>query len=155
MRHHRIALVLPVLMAAVLALTGMAPPERAFAEDRAMGHGRFTTGGAAVTRFVFNVRVKSGGTVDGRARFFDGASLNLDLDVTCITFVNSTTVIIGGTDHDNPSTTYAFRAIDNGSSGSPADQITLPQSGQTCATFNTLGNWSVAGSGDDIEVRDV
>lgn len=155
MRNQRIALVLPALTAAVLALTGMAPPERMFAEDRAMGHGRFTTGGSAVTRFVFNVRVKTGGTVDGRARFFDNGSLDLDIDVTCITFVNSTTVIIGGTDHNNPGTTYAFRAIDNGSSGSPADQITLPQSGQTCATFNTLGNWSVAGSGDDIEVRDV
>jgi hypothetical protein len=155
MRHIRLAITLPALVTAVLALSGMAPPERGIAEDRAMGHGRFTTGGSAVTRFVFNVRVKSGGTVDGRARFFDGGSLDLDIDVTCITFVSSTTVIIGGTDHDNPSTTYAFRAIDNGSSGSPADQITLPQSGQTCATFSTLGNWSVAGSGDDIEVRDV
>lgn len=154
MRINRIALVLPVLAAAVVSSTGMAPPERAFAEDRAMGHGRFTTGGSAVTRFVFNVRVKSGGTVDGRARFFDGASLALDLEVDCMTFVNSTTVIIGGTDVAT-STSYAFRAIDNGSSGSPADQITLPQSGQTCNTFSTLTNWSVAGSGDDVEVRDI
>ena len=155
MRRNRLAFGLPALAAAVLALSGMAPSERGFAEDRAMGHGRFITGGSAVTRFVFNVRVKSGGTVDGRARFFDNGSLALDLEVTCMTFVNSTTVIIGGTDQANPSVTYAFRAIDNGSSGSPADQITLPQSGQTCSTFSTLGNWSVIGSGDDVEVRDV
>jgi hypothetical protein len=155
MPRMKIALALPALLLAASTLTGMAPPERAFAEDRAMGHGRFTTGGSAVTRFVFNVRVKSGGTVDGRARFFDNGSLALDIEVTCMTFVNSTTVIIGGTDQANPSVSYAFRAIDNGSSGSPADQITLPQQGQTCATFSTLGNWSLAGSGDDIEVRDV
>ncbi len=154
MRTIRITLAVPALVLAVAALTGMSPPERAVSEDRAMGHGRFTTGGSAVTRFVFNVRVKSGGTVDGRARFRDNG-LDLDIAVDCMTFVNSTTVIIGGTDVDNPSTSYAFRAIDNGSSGSPADQITLPQNGQTCATFNTLGNWSVIGSGDDIEVRDV
>lgn len=155
MRRSRIIPAFPALLLATLTLSGMGTPERAFSEDRAMGHGRFTTGGSAVTRFVFNVRVKSGGTVDGRARFFDNGSLALDLEVTCMTFVNSTTVIIGGTDQANPSTTYAFRAIDNGSSGSPADQITLPQSGQTCATFSTLTNWSVAGSGDDVEVRDI
>lgn len=154
MRRIEIALVFPALLLAASTLTGMAPPERAFAEDRAMGHGQFTTGGSAVTRFVFNARVQSGGTVTGRARFRDNG-LDLDIAVNCMTFVNSTTVIIGGTDVDNPSTSYAFRVIDNGNTGSPADQITLPQNGQTCATFNTLGNWSLTGSGDDIEVRDV
>ncbi len=154
MRRIKFALAVPALLLAASTLTGMAPPERAFAEDRAMGHGQFTTGGTAVTRFVFNVRIKSDGTVDGRARFRDNG-LDLDIAVNCLTFVNSTTVIVGGTDMDNPGTSYAFRAIDNGSSGSPADQITLPQQGQTCATFSTLGNWSVTGANDDIEVRDV
>lgn len=133
------------LMAAVAALAVFEPPAAASPGDSTKGHGTFTTGGSAVTRFVFHAMERSNGSISGRARFFDNGSLDLDIEVDCLT-VSGNTAIIGGTDVADGTTTYAFKVTDNGG-GSPADRITLPQASQTCATFNTLGNFAIT-SGD-------
>jgi hypothetical protein len=43
------------------------------------------------------------------------------------------------------------KVTDNGG-GATADRITLPQVGQTCATFNALGSFALTSG--DLEVRD-
>lgn len=136
------------LMVTIVALFAFARP--AAAGDSTKGHGTFTTGGSAVTRFVFHAMVKANGSISGRARFFDNGSLDLDIEVDCLT-VSGNTAIVGGTDAADGTTTYAFKVTDNGG-GSPADRITLPQASQTCATFNTLGNFALTSG--DIEVDD-
>jgi hypothetical protein len=118
--------------------------------DSTNGHGGFTTGGSAVTKFVFDARETGAGAITGRARFFDNGSLSIDIEVDCL-IVSGNTAIIGGTDAASPSTTYAFKVTDNGG-GATADRITLPQVGQTCATFNTLGNFALTSG--DLEVHD-
>jgi hypothetical protein len=135
-------------MVTIVALFAFARP--AAAGDSTKGHGTFTTGGSAVTRFVFHAMVKANGSISGRARFFDNGSLDLDIEVDCLT-VSGNTAIVGGTDAADGTTTYAFKVTDNGG-GSPADRITLPQASQTCATFNTLGNFALTSG--DIEVDD-
>lgn len=122
----------------------------ASAGDATNGHGTFTTGGSAVTSFVFDAKETGSSTITGKASFYDGSSLDLHIEVDCL-IVSGNTAIIGGTDAADPSDTYAFKVTDNGG-GSPADRITLPQFGQTCATFNTLG--SSALSSGDIEIDD-
>jgi hypothetical protein len=113
------------------------------------GYGSFTTGGTAVTSFVFDAEETGSGAYGG-ARFYDDDALDLDIEVDCL-IVHGNTAIIGGTDADNPSHTYAFKAIDNGG-GSPADRITLPQFGQTCSTFSTLSSFALTSG--DIDVDD-
>lgn len=137
-----------VLLAAAF-LAGM--PHLALASspgDSTHGHGTFTTGGSAVTVFVFDAKHKGNGTITGKARFFETGGLDLDIDVDCLT-ISGNTAIIGGT--DSSSTSYAFKVTDNGG-GATADRITLPQVGQTCSTFNTLGNFALASG--DVEVND-
>jgi hypothetical protein len=133
-----------------LISTGVARSTVVSPGDSAHGQGTFTTGGAAVTRFLFSVRERGNGSISGQARFFNNDGLNVDIDLNCAT-ISGNTAIIGGTDKDNPSTTYAFKVTDNGG-GSTADRITLPQVNQTCSTFNTLGNFAITTG--DIEVRD-
>jgi hypothetical protein len=139
--------VLTLLAAVAISIRSAAATN---AGDSTNGHGTFTTGGTAVTRFVLNARVKGDGTITGRARFFDNGSLNVDIEVDCLT-ISGNTAIVGGTDKDDSTITYAFKVTDNGG-GSPADRITLPQVGQTCSTFNTLNNFALTSG--DIEVRD-
>lgn len=69
--------------------------------------------------------------------------------VDCL-IVSGNTAIVGGTEAGG-STTYAFKVTDNGG-GSPADRITLPQTGQACATFNTLSSFALTSG--DIVVND-
>src|SRR5262245_26236975 len=145
------SLSLLALSLVTLISTSMARSTVAFTPgDSAHGHGTFTTGGTAITRFLFSVRERGDGSISGQARFFSNDGLNVDIDVNCLT-ISGNTAIIGGTDKDNLSTTYAFKVIDNGG-GATADRITLPQVSQTCSTFNTLGNFAIASG--DIEVRD-
>jgi|GEM_PF-2341707 len=118
--------------------------------DSTNGHGSFTTGGSAVTLFVFDAKEKGSGAITGRARFFDNGALSLDIAVDCLT-ISGNTAIIGGTDVANPSTTYAFKVTDNGG-GATADRITLPQVNQTCATFSTLSSFALTSG--DLEVHD-
>src|SRR6185436_5784231 len=100
----------------------------ASAGDSTHGHGTFTTGGSAVTSFVFDAKEAGSNAITGKASFYDGGSLDLHIEVDCL-IVSGNTAIIGGTDAASPSTTYAFKVTDNGG-GSPADRITLPQVGQ-------------------------
>jgi hypothetical protein len=118
--------------------------------DSTNGHGTFTTGGSAVTSFVFDAKETGSGAITGKARFFDNGSLSIDITVDCL-IISGDIAIIGGTDAANPSTTYAFKVTDNGG-GATADRITLPQVSQTCATFNTLGNFALTSG--DLEVHD-
>ncbi len=118
--------------------------------DSTNGHGTFTTGGSAVTDFVFDAKATGSGAITGKARFFDNGSLSIDITVDCL-IISGDIAIIGGTDSANPSTTYAFKVTDNGG-GATADRITLPQVSQTCATFNTLGNFALTSG--DLEVHD-
>jgi len=111
--------------------------------DSTNGHGVANTVGS----FVFDAKETGSGAVTGKVRF---VSLNIDIEVDCL-IISGDIAIIGGTDVASPSTTYAFKVTDNGG-GATADKITLPQVGQTCATFNTLGNFSLTSG--DIEVRD-
>ena len=137
---------LPILLAALaVARIAAASPG-----DSTHGHGTFTTGGSVTTYFVFDAKEKGNGTVTGRARFFD-SGIDIDIDVTCLT-VSGNTAILGGIDSDDGTTTYAFKVTDNGG-GATADRITLPQVGQTCSTFNTLGNFALTSG--DIEVDDL
>jgi hypothetical protein len=87
-------------------------------------------------QLVFDAKITSSSTVTGKARFFEAGGIDIDIVVTCLT-VSGNTAIIGGTDADDNTTTYAFKVTDNGG-GSPADRITLPQVNQICSTFNTL-----------------
>jgi hypothetical protein len=119
--------------------------------DSTNGHGTISTGGSSVLAFVFDAQINSGPTVTGRARFFEAGGVDLDILVDCLT-VSGNVAIVGGTDVDNPSTTYAFKVTDNGG-GSPADRITLPQNGQTCSTFNTLTSFALTSG--DVDVHDV
>ena len=125
----------------LLMAAGMAV---ASAGDSANGHGTFSG-----TSFVFDAKETGSSTITGKASFYDGGSLDLHIEVDCL-IVSGNTAIIGGTDAADPSDTYAFKVTDNGG-GSPADRITLPQFGQTCATFNTLGS-SALSSGDIVVV---
>lgn len=118
--------------------------------DSTHGHGTFTTGGSAVTHFVFDAKKKGDGSITGKARFFEIGGVSIDIEVDCLT-ISGNMAIIGGTDAVSPSTTYAFKVTDNGG-GATADRITLPQVSQTCSTFNTLGNFAIASG--DIEVDD-
>lgn len=131
----------------LLILLGTAALAFANAGDSTNGHGTFTAGGSVVTAFVFDAKETSSG-ITGRARFFD-SGFSLDLVVDCL-IVSGNTAIIGGTEAGG-STSYAFKVTDNGG-GSPADRITLPQFGQTCSTFNTLGNHALTSG--DIVVND-
>ncbi|HZF12918.1 MAG TPA: hypothetical protein VFE33_29365 [Thermoanaerobaculia bacterium] len=76
--------------------------------------------------------------------------MDIDIVVTCLT-ISGNTAIIGGTDANNSSVTYAFKVTDNGG-GATADRITLPQVSQICSTFNTLGNFALTSG--DLEVHD-
>jgi len=140
----------PLLLATLLLAGGMPRMAAASPGDSTHGHGTFTTGGSVTTYFVFDAKEKGNGTVTGRARFFD-SGIDIDMDVTCLT-VSGNTAILGGTDSDDGVTTYSFKVTDNGG-GATADRITLPQVNQTCATFNTLGNFALTGG--DIEVNDL
>jgi hypothetical protein len=135
----------------LLAAAVLAGPSPALAGDSTNGHGDFTTGGSAVTHFVFDAKITSSSTVTGKARFFEAGGIGIDIVVTCLT-VSGNTAIIGGTDADDASTTYAFKVIDNGG-GATADRITLPQVNQICSTFNTLGTWALTSG--DLEVNDL
>ena len=137
-----------LLLLSLLAVATMAP---ASPGDSANGYGTFTTGGTAVTSFVFDAKETGSGGITGRARFFDNGALSLDIEIDCLTIAGNT-AILGGTDAANPAVTYAFKVTDNGG-GTPADRITLPQVNQTCSTFNTLGNFALTSG--DIEVRDL
>jgi hypothetical protein len=53
--------------------------------DSTNGHGTFTTGGSAVTNFVFDAKVTGSGAITGKARSFDNGSLSLDSAVDCLT----------------------------------------------------------------------
>ncbi|HEX4960425.1 MAG TPA: hypothetical protein VF173_06275 [Thermoanaerobaculia bacterium] len=112
--------------------------------DSTHGHGTASTVGS----FVFDAKETGSGTVTGKVRF---GTLSIDIDVNCL-IISGNTAIIGGTDVVSPSTTYAFKVTDNGG-GATADRITLPQVGQTCATFNTLGSFALTSG--DIEVHDL
>jgi len=146
MKPSTIILSLCAMFATVAATAG--PAAATSPGDSTSGHGTFTTGGTATYRFVFHAKEKGDGTIMGRARIFDNDALNLDIEVNCLT-ISGNTAIIGGTDAG--STSYAFKVTDNGG-GSTPDRITLPQNGQTCATFNTLGNFALATG--DVEVHD-
>lgn len=119
------------------------------AGDSTNGHGTFTTG-SVDTQFVFDARITSSSTVTGKARFFEAGGVDIDIVVTCLT-ISGNTAIIGGTDANNSSVTYAFKVTDNGG-GATADRITLPQVSQICSTFNTLGNFALTSG--DLEVHD-
>jgi len=137
------------LIAAVVLVGGLTPA-MASDGDSTNGHGTFSTGGSAVTNFVFDAKVTGSSAITGRARFFESGGIDIDIVVTCLT-ISGNTAIIGGTDADDSSVTYAFKVTDNGG-GSPADRITLPQVNQVCSTFNTLGNFALTSG--DIEVND-
>ena len=132
----------------LLLLTLVLTPAMGMANagDSTNGHGTFSTG--STVAFVFDAKETSGG-VTGRARFFDNGALSLDIVVDCL-IVSGSTAIVGGTEAGG-STTYAFRVTDNGG-GSPADRITLPQTNQTCATFNALTSFALTSG--DIVVND-
>ena len=142
----RKATALQLLILLLLLTAGVAV---ANSGDSTNGHGTFTTGGSAVTSFVFDAK-ETGSGITGKASFYDGGSLDLHIEVDCL-IVSGNTAIIGGTDAADPSDTYAFKVTNNGG-GSPADRITLPQFNQTCATFNTLTSFALTSG--DIEVDD-
>src|SRR5262245_41403099 len=97
-----ISLFLFSLFVLTLISTNITRSNAAFSPgDMAHGHGTFTTGGTAVTRFVFSTRERGNGTISGQARFFNNDGLNVDIDITCLT-ISGNTAIIGGTDKDNP-----------------------------------------------------
>src|SRR5262245_6222965 len=148
MRELRLSLSFLTLFAAAVLVCGAAP---AWAGDSTHGHGSFSTGGSATTNFVFDAKITSGSSVTGRARFFESGGIDIDIVVTCLT-VSGNTAILGGTDADDSSTTYAFKVTDNGG-GATADRITLPQVGQVCSTFNTLSSYALTSG--DIEVNDL
>ncbi|MES1242152.1 MAG: hypothetical protein ABUT39_11075 [Acidobacteriota bacterium] len=139
-----------LLFAAVILVIGAHPVVASTAGDSTNGHGSFSTGGSSTTNFVFDAKITSSSTVTGRARFFEAGGMDLDIVVTCLT-ISGNTAIIGGTDADDPSTTYAFKVIDNGG-GATADRITLPQVNQVCSTFSTLGTFALTSG--DVEVND-
>jgi hypothetical protein len=139
-----------ILILAALVLVGgrLHPAAASTAGDSTHGHGSF---GSTSTNFVFDAKVTSGGTVTGKARFFEAGGIDIDIDVTCLK-VRGNTAVIGGTDVNDSSVTYAFKVTDNGG-GETADRITLPQVNQVCSTFDTLGRFALTSG--DIEVNDL
>jgi hypothetical protein len=119
--------------------------------DSVSGHGTFQSG----KKFVFDAKgTGTHGDTTGKARLYDGGLVSMDFDLDCL-IVHGNTAILGGSLTDSPSTSYAFKVTDNGGGETLADRITLPQKGQTCANFNTLGNSNLAITSGDIEVQDM
>ena len=147
MKPRIILLSLCTLLAIVFGATG--PAAATSPGDSTNGHGTFTTGGTTY-RFVFDAKEKGDATITGRARIFDDSAISLDIVVDCLT-ISGNTAIVGGTLSSDPTSSFAFKVTDNGG-GATADRITLPQTGQTCATFNTLSSFALTSG--DVEVHD-